>query len=557
MKKIKNLFSAINTKITVLFLLLFIPLFLAGFSIYKYGYTSVKQEITDSSTSQLSLYAHSLSDEITRIQLSCYQLASNEDINYLANAYSIMGEYERSQYILRTAQLLSILQNSSSFIESAAIYIPAMKKTISVNDSEPGIIFEDYMNHQGKKDSQNNSIYYEKTQICLYIQCPIILTSESDLSELFVLKITFSNRAIEEMLKYYTQFPDSYIILSSDDGSFFLTSDLPSEKESPSELMTTVTTVEHTGLSLTSCISTAQLFGKIKDYRFIWFIYFLLALLIIVLFSFALHHMLNRPIRYLMNAIKTVESGNYQISSKPYQSRDEFRTLYKAFAKMAHNLDDLIHQVYEQKILTQKAELKQLQSQINPHFLYNSFFNIYRLAKDEDCDNIIVFSQYLGKYYQYITRNASSEVPLIAEYEHAQNYCNIQLFRFHDRLQIEISPLPERFHSLMVPRIIIQPIIENAFEHGLQNVDAPCIKIDILEENQVLTIRIQDNGPKLSPEIFENLSEKLNTTEQTLETTALINIHRRLRMKYGPFAGITLTQEGVCGLTVSIHIPIN
>lgn len=84
MKKIKNLFSAINTKITVLFLLLFIPLFLAGFSIYKYGYTSVKQEITDSSTSQLSLYAHSLSDEITRIQLSCYQLASNEDINYLA-----------------------------------------------------------------------------------------------------------------------------------------------------------------------------------------------------------------------------------------------------------------------------------------------------------------------------------------------------------------------------------------------------------------------------------------------------------------------------------------
>ena len=294
MKKIKNLFSAINTKITVLFLLLFIPLFLAGFSIYKYGYTSVKQEITDSSTSQLSLYAHSLSDEITRIQLSCYQLASNEDINYLANAYSVMGEYERSQYILRTAQLLSILQNSSSFIESAAIYIPAMKKTISVNDSEPGIIFEDYMNHQGKKDSQNNSIYYEKNQICLYIQCPIILTSESDLSELFVLKITFSNRAIEEMLKYYTQFPDSYIILSSDDGSFFLTSDLPSEKESPSELMTTVTTVEHTGLSLTSCISTAQLFGKIKDYRFIWFIYFLLALLIIVLFSFALHHMLNR-----------------------------------------------------------------------------------------------------------------------------------------------------------------------------------------------------------------------------------------------------------------------
>ena len=162
---------------------------------------------------------------------------------------------------------------------------------------------------------------------------------------------------------------------------------------------------------------------------------------------------------------------------------------------MAHILDNLIHKVYEQKILTQRAELKQLQSQINPHFLYNRFFNIYRLAKDEDCENIVLFSKYLGNYYQYITRNAASEVPLSAEYEHAVNYCSIQKFRFDGRLEIRLSPLPEAFRSLKVPRMIIQPILENAFEHGLNQVPSPSLCLNIFQEDDALILSVENNGP--------------------------------------------------------------
>ena len=119
----------------------------------------------------------------------------------------------------------------------------------------------------------------------------------------------------------------------------------------------------------------------------------------------------------------------------------------------------------------QNIELKQLQSQINPHFLYNSFFNIYRLAKDEDYENLTCFTQYLGSYYQYITRSASDEVSLLDEYNHAKTYCNIQQMRFHNRLELKMAPLPEAFAGYRVPRLIMQPIIENAFEHGLKTVE--------------------------------------------------------------------------------------
>lgn len=552
---LKNRYFSLRIKIIVLFLSLLLPLILAGSTIYQYGYSTIRREITDSSSAQLALYAGFLSDEITRIQLSCYRLASNTDINYLINAYPVMTDYERSQYILRTAQLLSTLQNSSQFLESAAIYIPSLNKTISVNDSEPGILFSDYFSRQGQPDAVNSRLFFEQNQLCLYTQSPVRFLSEDE-EELFLLKVTFSGGSLSELLRNYTSFPGSRTVLSSAEGSLCLASGPAAFEESSAKMVTTSTGVENTGLILTSYVPTRQIFGKIRNYRLFWVAYITLSVLVISLFSLALQHLINRPVKYLLCAIHEIEAGRYRLTDTPITSNDEFRILYQSFHKMAHSLDNLIHQVYELKILTQRAELKQLQSQINPHFLYNSFFNIYRLAKDEDCENIVLFSKYLGNYYQYITRNAASEVPLSAEYEHAVNYCSIQKFRFDGRLEIRLAPLPETFRSFRVPRMIIQPLLENAFEHGLSQVPSPCLRLDILQEGNALIICVENNGPGLSKEMFEELRGRLEASDGTLETTALINIHRRLRMTYGKDAGLCLSQDNGCGLTVKIHIPL-
>ena len=162
---------------------------------------------------------------------------------------------------------------------------------------------------------------------------------------------------------------------------------------------------------------------------------------------------------------------------------------------MVKELKTLIEQSYKQKILVQRAEMKQLQSQINPHFLYNSFFILNTMARTEDYENIEKFTEQLGRYFQFITRSAADEVPLEKEVEHARVYTEIQAMRYSNRIKAYFEELPEEFWGIVVPRLILQPIIENAFEHGLGMVKKNGILTVSFEKLQNgLHIIIENNG---------------------------------------------------------------
>ena len=102
---------------------------------------------------------------------------------------------------------------------------------------------------------------------------------------------------------------------------------------------------------------------------------------------------------------------------------------------MVSKLNVLVKEVYEQKIRSQRAELKQLQSQVNPHFLYNSYFVLYRLAKIPDVDNVLRMARHLGEYFRFITRSRSDEVTLEEELKHTLAYIQIQMYRFDQRVE--------------------------------------------------------------------------------------------------------------------------
>lgn len=104
-----------------------------------------------------------------------------------------------------------------------------------------------------------------------------------------------------------------------------------------------------------------------------------------------------------------MEKGNLSVRIRE-KRKDEFGYVYVAFNQMAESLQNQMEINYRQKLLMQQAELKHLQSQINPHFLYNSFFTLYRMGKDEDYESIVEFSSYLSEYYRYITKNSQKEV---------------------------------------------------------------------------------------------------------------------------------------------------
>lgn len=561
--KLRKPAPSISLKIILVFLLLFIPAILMGSNIYGSGYRIIKNEIENSSNAQLTLYAKSLEDEVLRIQKLQSEYVMEKDLDYLINTYSILDQYERSKYLLQIQERLRILNESSKFIDTITVHIPSLEKTISSSRGIDPLWADWEAAHSRLNHISSSGLIYDNGSIYMNMQYPINVPEGRQ--PLFIMEISLSNGEILKMLEGFNQYPDSIIFLTDDSRQYLLATDpaamdaglsgsLPEEIKNSKNQVITATTLKTLGLQLVSVVPTAHIYGKITNYRFFFLCYVFLAVMIIIAFGLFIHRMIHRPVNNLIQAIKKVEQGDY-LATVTNKNNDEFHYLNHSFNKMTQNLQELIHQVYEQKILMQRAELKQLQSQINPHFLYNSFFNIYRLAKDEDYENITAFSQYLGTYYQYITRNANMEVMLADEYNHAKTYCNIQQMRFHNRLNLRLDPLPEAYHNCRVPRLIIQPIIENAFEHGLKEVESPKLEITFTENEKELCICISDNGPPLPEDVCQGLQQKLVSTDTSLETTAIINIHRRLQLKFGSAAGLKLSYGDLGGLLIVLHIP--
>jgi len=224
---------------------------------------------------------------------------------------------------------------------------------------------------------------------------------------------------------------------------------------------------------------------------------------------------------------------------------------------MVGNLKVLINDLYVQKIRLQHSELKQLQAQINPHFLYNSFFILHRLILNYDIDSASAVSKNLGEYFQYITRNAQEEVPLDSEVKHVRSYVAIQNVRFSNRINVQFEELPERFGEIRVPRLIMQPIIENVYQHGLgEKVMKGSLQIRFESVDRQLHITVEDNGPGLNEAEMDKLRNYMYQEEINGESTGLINVHRRLQLKYGLNGGITISQSSLGGLLVRICIPM-
>jgi len=289
--------------------------------------------------------------------------------------------------------------------------------------------------------------------------------------------------------------------------------------------------------------------------RFI-FLFNTLAILVIALYSAFMYRLVKYPMNDMMKAFAITGSGDFDHTLATDYSSSEYNRLAAHFNDMTKRIKTLIETNFEQKILLQRAELKQLQAQINPHFLYNSFFFL-RYMIGQNIDQARVFTAYLGKYFQYITKNDTDLVQLRLEYDHALNYLNIQLMRFNDRIVAEIAVLPTEYASAAVPRLILQPIFENILEHGINNISSDgLVQLHFLPEGDQLRIVIEDNGDQLKDETLTLLQTRLSSETPIQETSGLCNIHKRLQIYFGKDCGLRVARSELGGLRVDIVIKI-
>ena len=243
------------------------------------------------------------------------------------------------------------------------------------------------------------------------------------------------------------------------------------------------------------------------------------------------HRYILRPLNELSNSMRQVEQdGRYRMN---ITGNPDYNDLYAQFNHMVDHLEQLTGQVYEEQYRAQRAELKQLQMQIDPHFLYNSLYLIYRMAQAEGKKEIAHLAMNLSNYYRYITKMPEQVVRLKDEIGHVMNYLEIQRIRFEPRIRIEAEPLPAEIAEERIPSLIIQPIVENAFQHGVKDMDSGgLITLKYRVQEDAFQVIVSDNSGKMTPERVRELWRKLEDPGEQ-DSSALRNLYRRLRIYEG------------------------
>lgn len=285
--------------------------------------------------------------------------------------------------------------------------------------------------------------------------------------------------------------------------------------------------------------------------------YVLVSLLAFMLCTYLTLRMIRNPIQKLVRVFKEVEGGNYGIELPLSETSEEFVYLTNGFNHMSAKLNDTVNRLYKQEIYAQRMELNQLQMQINPHFLFNSYFMMDRLLQQGDYDVAAELSNCLGEYFRYINRDARRYVELSLEWNHMISYTRVQQLRYSRRLQLIVDPVPERYSGYIVPRLILQPLVENAVEHGLARTQSDGIAhLFFDDDEEYLHIIVEDNGCETTDELISDLKERLAGRDApNQETSALVNIHRRLQLYYGLQYGIVLSRSALGGLRAEILLP--
>jgi two-component system, sensor histidine kinase YesM len=571
------MFSIRNTlflRLIIMFLLILTPLIVLGGYLYQWSLNTARSDIAKTAASQTTFYLTDLENEIERIKLLQFGLLEDEDLNKLSLLWNRMGVIERTDKMNSLRNRLYLIQNSSMYIKEVSVYIHPVGRAVSSVDGVSPIDDERYDAIQTVYGKRNTRIVEWRKGLFLGASKP---SGAPQGQPLFVVEIELDQQRLKDALAQFNTYTGSGTLLVTANGGIQLASGSVESflkegalnVEQGSSSVGGVQTREFGGEHYYTVYAgsdkldmaiyrfiPSEVIGKPLDKFYTWaWLFAAAALVIVVLYTMSMYKFIHKPLLRLVKSFRRVENGDLE-QVITHASKDEFGYLYSRFNQMVANLRSLIDQAYRQKLMAQRAELKQLQSQINPHFLFNSLFILNTMARTGEMERIEQFTIQLGQYFRFVTRNASDVIPLEQEIDHARTYMDIQLLRFSRRIEARFEELPQSAREAIVPRLIVQPIIENAFQHSLERKEQNGLIIVRYERvDNEFRIFVEDNGDELTEEKLGELSAALADRDELAETTALVNIHRRLTITFGETAGIRVARSDYGGLQVTLYFP--
>jgi two-component system, sensor histidine kinase YesM len=282
---------------------------------------------------------------------------------------------------------------------------------------------------------------------------------------------------------------------------------------------------------------------------------------IFLIFSFSLSTMITQPILRLTRIMQRGRNGELR-TSPPISSTVEINELNETYNALVENIKHLIQVVYEKELVRSRAELKALQAQINPHFLFNTLDALYWSLVEKDEEELSQFVLNMSQLFRYIISSSKNDewVTLREEIEHIRRYMEIMKLRWGDRLIWDIV-VPARCLDVRIPKLLIQPLVENAVLHGIGNKMEQGFVLVTVEESDHspdLMIKVIDDGVGMDEKTLQKIEQLLNKKEfSTFKGSgmAIANVNRRLQLYYGEDRKVAIQSELGKGTCISLKIP--
>ncbi|SFT07861.1 sensor histidine kinase [Paenibacillus sp. BC26] len=567
-----NLFSKIVITLAVLIVLIAGLYFLSN----QTSTDVLRNELNKSNTSKLDFFQSQVDANMDSVTLWPNLLVRDPDISELRDMAPI-GEgsldLDMINLVKRIQQKISTQESSINWKCSLYIYSPRLGRVITVNDvrSYDDAALKQRL-RQGwhvRKDSPDATNSYEFSLLTVTPYYAMKRPEDADL----MIEVRFNSSNIVRMLdEFNSDGRRNPFFYKQDVGTIFnntadrsVAQELVGKLEQQHLMDISNQTIELKGIKylvntkqspvtqwyLVDYIPYSDVIGPIQKSNNLFYATLCSLLIMGCVIAYLLYAQVQVPMKKLIQSFQRLKQEDYSVRLVP-KGNSEFSYVFMRFNSMVAQIQELFGTVYLEKIHVREARLKQLQSQINPHFFYNCFSFISSMAKLENYKAIVAMSQNLSAYYRYTTRQERGEVKLAEELDFVTSYLEIQRLRMN-RLHFEVE-LPSWLRHLDIPPLLIQPLVENAVLHGIEGrAGEGIIRLTAKEEAGEIQIRVEDNGKGLDEAGIRTLMNKLDEPMGEETGCGLWNVNQRLQLRYGEGAGMTITNGEHGGLIVTLH----
>ena len=333
-------------------------------------------------------------------------------------------------------------------------------------------------------------------------------------------------------------------------------SDYLISEEGEEDKIYTISRSKKTGWIVVGAMNTSELLKDNKQVQILYFIVAAVLLLAVILISSLLSREITKPIRQLRDSMSMVEEGEFEKANVDITTENEIGSLSKSFNVMTERIHTLMDQnVYEQK-QKRKIELRALQAQINPHFLYNTLDSIIWMSEAGRNEEVVEMTSALARLLRQSISNDQELVAVEKEIDYVRSYLTIQKMRYQDKLEYSIDIDPEiRFVEIV--KLTLQPLVENAIYHGLKYKESKG-NLDIrgFADGKDAVITIRDDGIGMEEQTLAHIFDEAEK-EHKSNGVGVSNVQKRLQLYFGPEYGISYESKRGEGTMAIVRVPLD